>query len=96
MPKDPKRNIGSYQIEGGHLNEFEYARNQGEMAQAPEMPFKGETEEQQETQAEHVADVTAEAHKKVEKRLNRGKTPRGKSASSSSKRKPAQTRAKKR
>jgi hypothetical protein len=95
MPKDPKRNIQNYQIEGRNLNEFEYAKNQEEIAQAPEMPFKGETGEQQETRAEHIADVTAEAHKKVEKRLNRRKTSHRKSASAS-KRKPAQTKAKKR
>jgi hypothetical protein len=93
MPRDPKRNIQNYQIEGRNLNEFEYAKNQEEIAQAPEMPFKGETGEQQETRAEHIADVTAEAHKKVEKRLNRQKASHRKPASAS---RPAQTKAKKR
>ncbi|HEU5236730.1 MAG TPA: hypothetical protein VFU37_06290 [Pyrinomonadaceae bacterium] len=43
MPRDPKRNIQNYQIEGRNLNEFEYAKNQGEIAQESEMPFKAET-----------------------------------------------------
>lgn len=33
MPKDPTRNIDRYQIDGGHLNEFEFHRNQEAMAQ---------------------------------------------------------------
>ena len=72
MPKDPKRNIQSYQIQGGHLNEFEFQKNQGEIGEESELPFTGEAEQPNLTQAEHVAAVTAEAHRKVEKRKKRG------------------------
>lgn len=79
MPKDPTKNIQSYQIQGGHVNEFEYQQSQGEMAHEaePELPFTSETDSPQQTQAEHVAEVTAAAHRKVEKLRKRGlvKTP---------------------
>jgi hypothetical protein len=42
MPKDPKRNIQSYQLRGGHLNEFEYQKSQAELAEDSELPFSEE------------------------------------------------------
>jgi hypothetical protein len=39
MPKDPKRNIQSYPIEGGHVNEFEFQKSQSEMAESSGSPF---------------------------------------------------------
>lgn len=72
LPKDPKRNIASYQIEGGHLNEFEFQKSQSEMAEESKSPLADKTEMPEQTQAERVAEVTAEAHKKVEKRQKRG------------------------
>ncbi len=39
MPKDPKRNIQSYQLQGGHLNEFEFQKSQSAMAEESELPF---------------------------------------------------------
>ncbi len=68
MPKDPKRNIQSYQLEGGHLNEFEFQKNQSEMAEESELPFAEEPDKPNLTQAQRIAEVTAEAHRKVEKR----------------------------
>jgi len=73
MPKDPKRNLQSYQLEAGHLNEFEFHKNQSEMAQECELPFNDETEKPNLAQAtKRVAEVTAKAHGIVEKRKRRG------------------------
>jgi len=73
VPKDPKRNIQSYQIEGGDLNEFEFQKSQSEMAEDSELPFTEETDKPNATQAmERIAEVTAKAHRKVEKRKKRG------------------------
>jgi hypothetical protein len=73
VPKDPKRNIQSYQIQGGNLNEFEFQKNQSEMAENSELPFLDETDNPNIPQAmERIAEVTAEAHRKVEKRKKRG------------------------
>ena len=33
MPKDPARNIDRYKVRGGQLNEFDFQRQQGEIAQ---------------------------------------------------------------
>ncbi len=72
MPKDPKRNIQSYQLQGGHLNEFEFQKSQSAMAEESELPFTDERDNPNLNQAKHVADVTAEAHEKVEERRRRG------------------------
>lgn len=72
MPKDPKRNIQSYQIQGGDLNEFEFQKGQSEMAEDTQLPFTDETAKPNPTQAmERIAEVTAKAHRKVEKRKKR-------------------------
>jgi hypothetical protein len=34
MPKDPKKNVDRYKVAGGHLNEFEFHRNQEQFAEA--------------------------------------------------------------
>ncbi len=72
VPKDPKRNIPSYQTEGGHLNEFEFQKSQSEMAEESKSSLADKTKVPDLTQAERVAEVTAEAHRKVEKRKKRG------------------------
>jgi hypothetical protein len=73
VPKDPKRNIQSYQLQGGNLNEFEFQKNQSEIADNSELPFTRETDNPNVPQAmERIAEVTAEAHRKVEKRKKRG------------------------
>ena len=73
MPKDPKRNLQNYQIQGGHLNEFEYQKDQGEMAEESKPLFTIETDPPKITEADRIAAVTAEAHRKVQKR-NKGGT----------------------
>jgi hypothetical protein len=72
MPKDPKRNIQSYQLQGGNLNEFEFQKSQSEMAEESELPLSVETGNPNVNQAKRVAEVTAEAHRKVAKRKKRG------------------------
>lgn len=39
MPKDPRKNIQNYKIDGGHLNEYEFQRAQGKLAEESEFPF---------------------------------------------------------
>lgn len=70
MPKDPKRNIQNYQLEGGHLNEFEFQKRQGEMAEE-KLPFTDETDKPNLARAKRFAKVAAEAHQKVETRRKR-------------------------
>ena len=74
MPKDPKRNLQNYQIQGGHLNEFEYEKSQGAMAEesGSGSPFANESAQSNVSEADRIAAVTAEAHRKVEKRNKRG------------------------
>ena len=31
MPKDAKKNVDRYKVAGGHLNEFEFHQNQGQV-----------------------------------------------------------------
>jgi hypothetical protein len=73
VPKDPKRNIQSYQIDRGDLNEFEFQKSQSEMAEDSELPFTEETDKPNPTQAmERIAEVTAQGHGIVMKRKKRG------------------------
>jgi hypothetical protein len=73
VPKDPKRNIQNYQLRGGHLNEYEFQKSQGEMAKESEFPLTAETDEPNLAQAtKRIARVTAEAQAVVEKRKKRG------------------------
>jgi hypothetical protein len=73
VPKDPKRNIQNYQLRGGHLNEFEFQKSQSEIAEDSELPVTENTDKPTPTQEmERIAEVTAEAHREVEKRKKRG------------------------
>ena len=72
MPKDPKRNIQNYQLQGGHLNEFEYQKNQGEMAGESELPLTNESDKANQTEARRLAEVATKSHRKVEKRKRLG------------------------
>ena len=72
MPKDPKRNLQSYQLQGGHLNEFEFQKSQGEVAQESgrSTDKTGNPDVPQATK--RIAKVTAEAHRIVQKRKKGG------------------------
>jgi hypothetical protein len=87
VPKDPKRNIQNYQLEGGHLNEFEFQKNQSEMAADSQLPFTDETDKPKPTEAmKRIAVVTAEALRKVEKRKKRGRVKPGQQSTGAGKR----------
>ncbi len=34
MPKDPKKNVDRFKVRGGEINEFDYAHNQEQLAEA--------------------------------------------------------------
>ena|SRR5687767_5233315 len=73
MPKDPKRNIQNYQLQGGHLNEYDFQKSQSEMAHESELPFTDETDKPSLAQAtKRIGEVTAAAHGIVEQRKTRG------------------------
>ena len=40
MPKDPTKNIFQYKIRGGHLNEFEFQQNQGDVTEQKDRPWE--------------------------------------------------------
>jgi hypothetical protein len=78
VPKDPKRNIQNYQLRGGHLNEYEFQKSQGEMVQESELPFNDETDTPNLAEAtKRMAEVTAKAHRIVEQRKPRGPVKSG-------------------
>lgn len=64
MPKDASKNVDRYKIAGGHLNEFEFHQNQGQLKEL-EKPAHGATA--RELMANKVATkkATAEATKKA-------------------------------
>jgi hypothetical protein len=73
MPKDPKRNIQSYQLEGGHLNEYKFQKIQSQIVQESELLFNDEPGKPNLAQAtKRLAEVAAQAHGIVEKRKKRG------------------------
>ena len=60
-------------MEGGDLNEFEFQKSQSEMGEDSQLPFSENTEKPNPTDAtKRIAQVTADAHRKVEKRKRRG------------------------
>jgi len=74
MPRDPKRNMESYQHQGGSLNQFEFQKSQREMTEEAQPQFSIETGNPNVSQPERVAEVMAEAHKIVEQRRKHGAT----------------------
>jgi hypothetical protein len=94
MPKDPTRNITHYQIQGGHLNEFEFNQSHGEMTEEERERFErreaerlsqaGDDEatlsEGPETESERIHRMMEDARAKAEKNLRR----KGKQAAKSS------------
>lgn len=71
MPKDPTRNIVRYKIGGSHLNEFEFHKHQGEMAEEFQARADEGRELGQRTQADRVAQLMAAAKRKAEKNRRR-------------------------
>jgi hypothetical protein len=58
MPKDASKNVDRYKIAGGHLNEFEFHQNQGQLKEL-EKPAQGATARK--LMANKVATKTARA-----------------------------------
>lgn len=82
MGREQMRNLEVTKIGGaGQVNEFEYQKRHGEMTEQ-EHPHEQGGAAKRLTQAERVAQVTAAAHKKVEKKRKKqgAKAPSGKAA----------------
>ena len=77
MPKDPKKNLQRYQVQGGHLNEFEFQKSQGKLAEESDRPFADQAGQPGLSQMDHVEAVTADAHQKVERRKRKGTATAG-------------------
>ena len=88
MPKDSKHP----QLPA---RQFEFQKSQSEMAEKSELPFTDETDKPNLTQAKRVAEVIAEAHRKVEKRKKRGVVRAGGRQSSAAGKRPAKKVARK-
>ncbi|HAF25209.1 MAG TPA: hypothetical protein DHU55_08650 [Blastocatellia bacterium] len=68
MGREQMRNLDVAKVGAGNpVNEFEYQKHQGEMTEQ-DHPHEQGGKTKRLTQAERVAQVTAAAHKKVEKK----------------------------
>jgi hypothetical protein len=67
MGREQMRNLEISKIGATQVNEFEYQKHQGEITEQEHAGKQGGGSKRL-TQAERVAQVTAAAHKKVEKR----------------------------
>jgi hypothetical protein len=68
MGREQMRNLDVAKVGAGNtVNEFEYQKHQGEMTEQDHAGQQGRRGKRM-TQAERVAQVTAAAHKKVEKK----------------------------
>lgn len=67
MGREQMRNLEVSKIGGTQVNEFEYQKHQGEMTEQ-EHPHEQGGGTKRPTKAEHVAQVMAAAHRKVEKK----------------------------
>ena len=67
MGREQMRNLEISKIGATQVNEFEYQKHQGEMTDQEHASQQG-GEGKRLTQAERVAQITAAAHKKVEKK----------------------------
>jgi hypothetical protein len=86
MGREQMRNLEISKIGNSQVNEFEYQKHQGEMAEQEHPGVQGGGGKRL-TQAERVAQVTAAAHKKVEKKRKKQEAKSGSRKSSGTKRK---------
>ena len=92
MGREQMRNLETFKIGSGQVNEFEYQKHQGEMTEQEHADKQGGGAKQL-TQAERVKQVMAAAHKKVEKRRKKGTSrPAATRKASASGSKPAPSR----
>lgn len=45
MPKDPTRNQQNYNIDGSHLNEYDFEKNKGQITEQEKMPERNAGQE---------------------------------------------------
>ena len=88
MGREQMRNLDVAKVGAGNtVNEFEYQKHQGEITEQEHAGQQGRASKRL-TQAERVAQVTAAAHRKVEKkRKKEGAKPSSAKATKSKKRK---------
>ena len=89
MGREQMRNLDVAKVGAGHtVNEFEYQKHQGEITEQEHVNQQGRGAKRL-TQAERVAQVTAAAHKKVEKKRKKegAKSPSTKSTAKRNKKK---------
>ena len=73
MGREQMRNLDVAKVGAGSpINEFEYQKHQGEMTEQ-EHPHEQAGVVKRPTKAEHIAQVMAAAHKKVEKKRKKEK-----------------------
>ena len=73
MGREQMRNLEVTKIGGGNqINEFEYQKHQGELTEQ-EHGHEQAGATRRPSKAEHIAQVTAAAHKKVEKKRKKEK-----------------------
>jgi len=78
MGREQMRNLDATKVgTQGQINEFEFHKHQGEMTEQEHAGKQGGGAKRL-TQAERVAQVTAAAHKKVEKKRKKAKSTKGK------------------
>src|SRR5205085_9262122 len=87
MPKTKNqgKNKSRFEVRGGVLNEFEFARNEGEITKEERDPFAQQEEEQRlsdaeagqppQTEAERIEQMMADARREAERRLERPNQP---------------------
>jgi hypothetical protein len=68
MGREQMRNLEISKIGATQVNEFEFHKHQGEMTEQEHAGKQGGSGGKRLTQAERIAQVTAAAHKKVEKK----------------------------
>lgn len=69
MGREQMRNLETFKIGSGQVNEFEYQRNQGQLTEQLEQHADEQDHNSKRvTKAERVKQVMADAHKRVEKR----------------------------
>ena len=81
MGRGQMRNLETFGVGTGSINEFEYQKNQGELTE--QLEHHGEPEEaapEAARTAERVKQIMADAHEKVEERKRKGISSVGKKA----------------
>ena len=74
MARDTTRNIETIKTGGTQVNEFEFHKHQGEMADKGSRTGRGAgTDVKPLTRAEQIAKVTEQAHQKVQRRKKKAR-----------------------